>query len=81
MNEAQADTVSLVFAEMATRSDLLQLEERMIAELATIRADLRTERAEIRTELVDLRSEMTWQMIVIVGFFATASTLLNLFVG
>lgn len=34
MNEAQAEALSRIFAEMATKSDLLQLEERMRAELA-----------------------------------------------
>lgn len=70
MNEAQAEALSRIFAEMATKSDLLQLEERMRAELATL-----------RTEIANLRAEMTWKLIAIVGFFATASTLLNLFAG
>lgn len=70
MNEAQAEALSRIFAEMATKSDLLQLEERMRAELATL-----------RTEIANLRAEMTWKMIAIVGFFATVSTLLNLFAG
>ncbi len=74
MKEAQAEALSRIFSEMATKSDVVQLEERM-------RADLRTELAELRTEIANLRSEMTWKMVAIVGFFATASTLLNLFVG
>ena len=74
MNDAQAHALSQIFAEMATRHDLHQLEERMRGELISLRAD-------VRTDLSDLRAEMTWKMIAIVGFFATASTLLNLFVG
>lgn len=56
MNEAQAEALSRIFAEMATKSDLIELEGR-------------------------LRADITWKMIAIVGFFATASTVLNLFVG
>jgi len=48
---------------MATKSDLVQFEERM------------------RANLSELRADMISKMIAIVGFFATASTLLNLFVG
>lgn len=70
MKDAQAEALSRIFAELATKSDLIQLEQRMRAELKNL-----------RIELADLRSELTWKMIAIVGFFATASTLLNIFVG
>lgn len=70
MKDAQAEAFSRIFAELATKSDLIQLEQRMRAELKNL-----------RIELADLRSELTWKMIAIVGFFATASTLLNIFVG
>lgn len=63
MNDAQAHALSQIFAEMATKSDLVQFEERM------------------RANLSELRADMISKMIAIVGFFATASTLLNLFVG
>lgn len=52
MSEAQAEALSRIFAEMATKSDL-----------------------------ADLRTDLTWKMIAVVGFFATASTLMNLFLG
>ncbi len=38
MNESQADALSRIFAEMATKCDVLQLEGRMRAELSTLRA-------------------------------------------
>ncbi len=63
MNDAQAEALSRIFSEMATKSDLVQLDER------------------VRANLSELRADLTWKMIAIVGFFATASTLLNLFVG
>lgn len=63
MNDAKAHALSQIFTEMATKSDLVQFEERM------------------RANLSELRADMIWRMIAIVGSFATASTLLNLFVG
>lgn len=63
MKEGQAEALARIFSEMATKSDLNSLEQRM------------------RSELANMRAELTWKMIAIVGFFATASTLLNLFAG
>lgn len=36
-------------------------------------------RSHLRAELERLRADLTWKIIAIVGFFATASTLLNIF--
>jgi hypothetical protein len=48
----------------------------MEARLAT-KADL----AQLRLEMAEMKADLTWRMIAIVGFFATAATLLNLFVS
>ena len=70
MNDAQAEALSRIFAEMATKHDLTQMEGRLQMEMTLLKADLQS-----------LRAELTWKMIAIVGFFVTASTILSLFVG
>ena len=70
MNHAQAEALSRIFAEMATKHDLAALEGRLGVEMQSL-----------RTEMQALRADLTWKMIAIVGFFATASTVLNLFLG
>jgi len=74
MNEAQADALSRIFAEMATRNDLVSSEERLNGRMASLEARLDARMAE-------LEARLTWRTIAIVGFFATASTLLNAFIG
>ena len=63
MAESQAEALSRILAEMATRSDLLVLEHRLTGQMA------------------QLESRLTWRMIAVVGFFATAATILNVFVA
>ena len=74
MNDAQAEALSRVFAEMATKHDLTQMESRLRVEMTSLKADL-------QVELQRLRAELTWKMIAIVGFFATASTVLTVYMG
>ena len=106
MKDGQAEALSRIFAEMATKSDLKllrrdidNLEERMRAEfsalrgevrteLATVRGefdsfrgDVRTDLATMRAEIATMRAELTWKMIAIVGFFATASAIFNVVAG
>lgn len=40
MDEAQAEALSRIFAEMATKNDLLVLEERVAGQMAHLKADL-----------------------------------------
>lgn len=67
MIPAQAEALSHIFAEMATKSDLVELDARLDARLTG--------------RIADLEARLTWRMIAVVGFFATASTLLNTFLG
>ena len=88
MNDAQAEALSRIFAEMATKHDLAVMEGRLTdmegrlrVEMTHLKADLQIETQAIRAEMQALRADLTWKMIAIVGFFATASTVLNLFLG
>ena len=67
MNDAQAEALSRIFAEMATKHDL--------------RIEMTSLKADLQVEMQRLRAELTWKMIAIVGFFATASTVLTLYMG
>ena len=77
MNDAQAEALSRIFAEMATKHDLTQVEGRLVE----MEGRLRVEMTLLKTDLQSLRAELTWKMIAIVGFFATASTVLTLYMG
>lgn len=52
----------------------------ILGEMVT-RSHLRAELEQLRTDLEHLRADLTWKIIAIVGFFATVSTLLNIFAG
>ncbi len=68
MESSQADTLSNILAEMATKSDLAELRSEVKAELASMRADLAT-----------MKADLTWRMIAVVGFVGTVITILNAF--
>lgn len=70
---------------MATRSDIARLEDRFRS--LEERIDLRFRAFEekiarqIDGQLARRDADLMWKMIAIVGFFATASTVVNLFAG
>ena len=70
MKPAQDDALSRIFAEMSTKSDFAVLDARM-SEFE----------ARMTGRLAELEARLTWRIIAIVGFFATATTLLNAFVN
>ena len=81
MTEGQAEALSRIFAEMATKNDVRQLESRMRTELSVLRGDVRMDLARMNASMQEMRAELTWKMIAIVGFFATASALFNVLAG
>ncbi len=58
MTEGQAEALSRIFAEMATKNDVRQLESRMRTELGELRGELRTEMAALRGEFYGLRGDV-----------------------
>ena len=70
LKQEQAHALSRVFAEMATKNDLLVLEQRLERRLD-----------ELRAELAALEARLTWRIISVIVFLATVITLLNFFIG
>lgn len=66
---SQAETLSRILAQMATKDDMARLDERFD-----------TLRFEIRSDLQSLEARLNWRMVSIVGFFAAVMTLLDLFI-
>ena len=96
MEEAQAQALSRILVEMATKSELVALEERLTSKIEALEARFTLQmealetrfasqmaqlRAEIMGQMAQLESRLTWRMIAVVGFFATAATVLNAFIG
>lgn len=67
MDALQADALSRILADIEAR-------------LAT-KEDLAYVKGELQVQMAEMKADLTWRMIAIVGFFATAATLLNLFVS
>ncbi len=92
MNDAQAEALSRIFAEMATKSDLLVFQEQvnrrlrlLEGQMAHLRTDLTGQMAQLRA---DLTGEMarhsarqTTRMIAIIILFGTVLTIVNAFIG
>ncbi len=73
MDRAQAEALSGIFSEMATKSDLHELEERVERRMSVLEEKL-------SGQMAHLKSDLTWRMIAIVGFFGTFVTILNAFI-
>lgn len=69
MNQQQADALSRVLDQMAARSDLLLLEEKMEGRFLGL---------EKKIEAV--KGELTWRMFAAVALLAMLMTLLDVFV-
>src|SRR5690606_31917020 len=88
MEPVQAQALSRIFAEMATKTDLAQLDARLTGQMAELDARLTGQMAglearltgQITGRMAELESRLTWRIIAIVGFFATAVSLLNVYV-
>ncbi len=81
MDEAQAEALSRIFAEMATRSDVLILEEKVGSLEERIEQRFVTLEEKFTGQMARLQADLTWKMIAIVGFFGTVITMLNAFIG
>lgn len=69
MNEAQSESLSRIFAQMATKDDLGVLEHKLERRMEGLRA-----------ELSALKADLTWRMVSAVAFLAALMTVLDLFV-
>jgi hypothetical protein len=74
MDEAQAQAFSRIFAEMATKSDLLVFEEKVDMRLSVLEEKL-------AGQIAHLKADLTWRMIAIVAFLGTGIILFNSFIG
>lgn len=79
MDHDQAEALSRVFDEMATKRDVARLEDRFKSLEERIELRFEALGEKFAKELAQRDAQLTWKMIAIVGFFATASTVLNLF--
>ena len=70
MKPPQAEALSRIFAEMVTKSDFAVLEART-SELE----------ARLTGRMAELEARLTWRIIAIVGFFATVTSLLDVFIN
>jgi len=60
--------------EARLMSKMESLESRLMGQMAQ-------QKAETGVQMAQLESRLTWRMIAVVGFFATAATILNAFIG
>lgn len=96
MAEAQSAALSHILGEMATRSEILQLEDRVpsyekrldtrfaaFEEMMDQRFAVFEEKIDERMDrkLEALETEMTWKIFAIVTFIVSVSTALNIFLG
>ena len=87
MQPSQAEMLSAILDEMATRSEVHSLELRMNelrsemrAEFRDVRNEMQVIRADMVSELTSLEARLTWRFIAGIAFFASLMTLLDLFV-
>ena len=79
VKQEQAEALSRIFAEMATKSDLLGLEHKMISLEQRMEARFDAFRAEIKSDLSCLETRLTTKMIAAIVVLATVLSLLDLF--
>lgn len=73
-SDVQAEALARIFAEFATKSDLAELQSELKGDMAALRAG-------VQAELSAMATRLTWRMIAVVGFFGSAITILNAFLG
>ena len=76
MQPSQAEMLSAILDEMATRGEVRSLELRM----NELRSEMQVLRADMVSELKSLEARLTWRFIAGIAFFASLMTLLDLFV-
>jgi hypothetical protein len=91
MNEPQAEALSRLFAHVATKDDLLNLGERLQADIRMVKADFlmleRTVKADLQvlehkmdSKIESLKADLTWRIIGSLVLLATLMTLLDAFI-
>ncbi len=69
MNDAQADALSRIFDQMATKNDLALLEQKLEGRFLAL---------EKKMEAV--KGELTWRMFAVVALLGTILTLVDVFI-
>ena len=80
MQPSQAEMLSAILDEMATRSELQEFRSEMRAELRDVRSEIQVLRADMVSELKSLEARLSWRFIAGIAFFASVMTVLDLFV-
>jgi len=73
MKQEQAQALSRIFVEMATKSDLLVLEQRLESKMEMLRADF-------KVGLSDLEARLSWRLIGAMIALGSIMTLIDVFV-
>ncbi len=81
MTEAQSTALSHILGEMATRSDVLRLEDRMRSLEERMDERFRAYEERMDRKLSDMQSDMTWKIVALVSLIVTIGTALNILVG
>jgi uncharacterized protein YPO0396 len=92
MSEVQAEALSRILAEMATKNDLQLLEERvdkrfsvLEGQMALLRTELTGQMSQLRSdltgEMAQMRADLTWRIVALIVLFGTVITIINTFVG
>ena len=92
MEAAQAETLSQILAQTATRDDLLILgervegrlramEENMDSRLVAFEHRLDSGLQQIRQEMVEMETRLMWRFVALMGAFAALITALDVMMG
>lgn len=69
MNDAQADALSRIFDQMATKHDLVLLEQKLEGRFLALEKKIET-----------VKGELTWRMFAVVALLGTILTLVDVFI-
>lgn len=81
MKDAQAEAISRILGDLATKSDLGMVKSDLAMVENGLRAELRVLEERVDKKLEALKADLTWRMIAMTIFLATVMTLLNLFIN
>jgi hypothetical protein len=77
MKGAQAESLSRIFAQMATKDDLLVLEHKLEKKMESLKVEM----SSLRADMSALKADLTWRMVTAIAFLAALITILDLFVN
>ena len=70
MSAIEANALSHILSEMATKDELVGLEQRLDSRIQAEMQSVRTEVQTVRTEMQSLRADLSWKFIAGLGFLS-----------